>query len=448
MFDLTNEIKLDQKMQKRYNIARGFLYAAFFIVVLFIADRVIFPSVSLIFSFDNANSLKNTINPPYVASAPENPAKNPISTKDKFIFYSTAFGNFSDVLLTFTTKDNSADIKDSSVYLRKSYQAFLYPIGEPVGFKDGTLLTTENGKYYLVSDGVLRKFESIEILLSLGYPRESFLKVQQSDLQYNKPGADIIDKNGYPDDTLFAVEDTYYKLKEGQLFPFISAQAFLSQFEVNQAIIKDRDFLSRYALSEKLLGFADGTLVSYDISVYILSEDKSYPINSANTFVRMGFEWKDVVPIDSEELSLYEKQKIFTLNQVHPDGTIFFDESAQKYFIIKDKHKLPIGTQTIAKSYSKKNPIKANLQENENDAIHCQLKKSQLNSHKYFCEMPLDSVANFFGNDYEVNTRFANEAEIKNINTTFSTPANWKNLMLSLSTIKNNIKNNYITPPQ
>ncbi|HPN54806.1 MAG TPA: hypothetical protein PLB52_02630, partial [Candidatus Moranbacteria bacterium] len=330
MFDLTSEIKLEPKLQKRYNMARIFLYALFLLAIILVADRILFPSVSLVFSFENANSLKNTINPPHIASVPENPAKNPISKNDKFVFYSTAFGNFSDISLTFTTKDNSADIKDSSVYLRKSYQAFLYPIGEPVGFKDGTLLATEDGKYYLISDGLLRKFSSIEILLSLGYPRDSFLQVQQSDLQYNKAGADIVDKDTYPNDTLFAIEDTYYKLRDEKLFPFISARAFLSQFDANQAITKDIGFLSHYTISEKLLGFADGTLASYDISVYILSNGKSYPINSANTFVRMGFDWQDVIPIDSEELSLYEKQKIFTLNQAHPDGTIFFDETAQK----------------------------------------------------------------------------------------------------------------------
>jgi len=448
MFDLTSEIKLDQKMQKRYNIARGFLYVAFFIVALFIADRVLFSSVSLVFSFDNVSSLKNTIDPPYVASAPENPAKNPISAKDKFIFYSTAFGNFSDASLTFTVENNSPDIEGSSVNLRKSYQAFLYPIGEPVGFKDGTLLTTENGKYYLVSDGVLRKFSSIEILLSLGYPRDSFIQVQQEDLQFNQSGSDIIDEAAYPDDTLFAVEDTYYKLKGGQLFPFISAQAFLSQFDANQAITKNRDFLSRYAVSEKLLGFADGTLASSDVSVFILSEGKSYPISNAETFVRMGFSWDDVIPLDSEELNLYEKQKHFTINQVHPNGTVFLDQASQKYFVIKEKQKLPIGSQTIAKSYFKKNPVLANLQESAADMIHCQLKKAWLSSSRYYCDLPLDSVANFFGSDYEFNVLFANDIKIKDIKTTFFTPPNWKNLMLSLSTIKNSLKNNYLTAPQ
>lgn len=448
MFDLTREIKLEPKLQKSYNLARGFLYVAFFIIALFVADRVLFSSVSLIFSFDNVNSLKNTIDPPYVDSSPENPAKNPISANDKFTFYSTAFGNFSDASVTFLVNEGSSNIEGSSVSLRKSYQAFLYPIGEPVGFKDGTLLTTEDGKYYLVSSGVLRKFSSIEILLSLAYPKDSFLKVQQADLQYNRPGSDIVDKNTYPNDTLFAVEDTYYKLKDGQLFPFVSANAFLSQFNANQAITKSRDFLSSYTVSEKLLGFADGTLASSDVSVFILSEGKSYPISNAETFVRMGFNWDDVIPLDSEELNLYEKQKHFTINQIHPDGTVFLDQTSQKYFVIKGKQKLPIGSQTIAKSYFKKNPILANLQENDADMIHCQLKKSWINSNRYYCEIPLDSVANFLGSDYEFNVLFANNVKIKDINTTFFTPPNWKNLMLSLSVIKNNLKNNYITAPQ
>jgi hypothetical protein len=57
--------------------------------------------------------------------------------------------------------------------------------------------------------------------------------------------------------------------------------------------------------------------------------------------------------------------------------------------------------------------------------------------------VPLDSFENFLGNDYQIKTKFANEAKVSNIDATFSTPLNWLNLRSSLSRIKASLRNNY-----
>lgn len=446
MFDLTKEIKLDPKSQKKYNIAQAVLYAVFLIVVFFVADRILFPSVSLVFSFNNVNSLKNTLVSPRTAFSPDTLAKNPIISGEKFIFDANPLGNFSDAAITFSANEDSKNIESSPVSIRKSYQAFFYPISNPMGFKDGTLLTTADGKYFIVSDGLLRKFESIEILLQLGYPKDSFRQVSESDLQYNKPGDKITDKTSYPDNTLFAIGDTYYQLKNQELFPFVSERAFLSQFDAIQAIAKDNDFILRYPVSETPLGFADGTLASSDISVFILSKGKSYPIINAETFVQMGFDWNKVVALDPEELGLYERQKQFTRTQPHPNGTLFLDQETGKFFIIKDKKKHPIESAEIAKTYSKQSPVLANIRQSEK-TVSCQLKKSWF-SDKYSCHTPLEFITDSPGNDYEISSVFVNDVKLTNLEAKFSTPLTWKNLMLSLSRIKENLRNNYIAPPQ
>jgi hypothetical protein len=447
MFDLTKNLQLEPQARKQYNIARILLHVVFLIVVIFVADRILFPSASLVFSFANVNSLKNTLVSPRASSAPGTLAKSSVAFGDKLLFNANPLGNFSDVSITFTADKNSGNLNGSQVTLRKSYQAFFYPTGDPVGFRNGTLLTTDDGKYYIASNGTLRKFSNTDIILQLGYSKSSFKQVSQNDLQYNKSGSDITDTNTYPDDTFFAIGDTYYQLKNQQLFPFVSVRAFLSQFDAIQAIIKNSDFLGRYPVSETPLGFADGTLGSSDISVFILSEGKSYPIVNADTFVQMGFDWNDVVAMDPEELGLYDRQKQFTHDQPHPDGTLFVDQKTKQYFVIQDGQKHPIGSAAVAETYSKQNPVVADIEESQ-QSVSCQLKKNFLSSGTYTCNVPLDSIGTFVGNDYEVSTAFANDAKISSIDTTFFTPLSWQNLRSSLSRIKESLRNNYIAPPQ
>lgn len=444
MFDLTKEIKLKPQSTRKYNISRALLYTAFLVMVLFVADRIIFPPATRVFSFANPTSSKNNILLPHVASDQNTLAKNSISANDRFTFYAALSGDFSNASLTFTM-DKKSDQKNSIVSLSKSHQSFFYPTGKPAGFKNGTLLTTADGKYYIVSNGKIRKFSNINIVSELGFPKNSFTQISQDDLQYNETGEDIVETDTYPDNTFFAIDDTYYELIDRQLFPFVSTQAFLSQFDFSQAIIKNSDFLARYAVSETPLGFADGTLASLNGSVFILSEGKSYPIADANTFVQMGFEWENIIALENNNnLAIYEKQKLFNGNQPHPDGTLFLDPKIKKYFIVSDGEKLPIESKAVADTYSKQHPVIVDLAASQEN-VSCQLKKKFLSGKSFVCDFPVKTT---IGNYYKIDTMFANDAKIGNIDITFYTTPTWQNFKTSLSKIRNEALIKYnITPP-
>lgn len=442
MFDLTNEIQLDSESHKKYAALRIVLHIVFLISIFFIAYRILFPTVSLVFSFANANSLKNTLVLPRIFSALDKPAKSQLATNDTLIFNANPVGNFSTANFTFVADKKSASMEKFDVKISKSYQAFFYPTGKPAGFRNGTLLSS-NGSYYIISEDKIHKFSEAKVVLNLGYSKNSFMEVSENDLLSNEPGSDITDADNYPNGTLFAIGDTYYQMQDQKLIPFVSTRAFFSQFEANQAIIKDNDFLKNHTVSDEQIGFADGTLASFEQSVFILSEGKSYPIADAETFVQMGFDWNNVIALDSEELNIYKKQKQFDRNQPHPNGTIFFDQATETYFVIKDNERHPIKSNAVAKNYSKQKFIIANSKESE-VSVSCQLKRNLLSNSAYSCDVPLDSFGNFLGNDYQIETKFTNEAKVSNIDVTFSAPLSWLNLRSSLSRIKVNLKNNYI----
>ena len=442
MFDLTKEIHLDPLSRRKYIVLRTMLYLIFIIGVFFIFSRIIFPSVPLIFSFANLNSLKNTLVAPRIFPAQNSVFKGTIPANSTLIFDANPIGNFSTADIALVTDKKYDDIENSGIKIRKSYQAFFYLTGSPAGFKNGSLLLS-NGAYYIVFGNKLHKFSQPEIITKLGYQKEAFLEVPQDELKYNEIGMEITGSDKYPDGTFFYINENYYQLRDQKLFAFISPQAFLSHFDSKQAVIQNEDFLKNYPLAEEQLEFADGTLASYGESVYILSNGKSYPIADADTFMRMGFIWDDVIPIDSGELSTYKKQKQFTLSQPHPDGTIFFDQATEKLFIIKGNEKHPIESEYIARGYYKQKYINADSAKSEVSAF-CNLEKSFLSNQKYSCQINIDSLNNLPGNDYQFETKFTNQLKINNIETVFLTPIKLTNLHYSLSKIKERLKTNYI----
>jgi hypothetical protein len=440
MFDLTKQIELPKELRKKYQIARAILHVIFLISASYVAYRILFPIIPLDFSIANPSSNKNTLINPRIGQAGEFPKKGSLPKNSTLFFNANPFGQFSSADITLSFNKGTSNIEGTNVKIRKSYQAFFFPTGEMVGFKDGTLLTTENGAYYIVSDGLLRKFANTDIILQMGYPKSAFIKVSQAELKYNKIGADINDALTYPDDTVFAVGNTYYELRNAQLSPFISTRAFLSQFDQSTAVAKSSDFFAQYPVSETSLGFSDGTLGSSADSVFILSEGNSYPVADANTFNIMGLNWNDVIPLNQDELSIYNKQKQFTVDDPHPNGTVFLDQKTNSYFLIKNGFKLPVPDDTILKTYFKQNPVLASL-EDSNKEDSCILKKQFLASSSYTCQVPLQNLSGLVGNDYQISAEFPTAATITNINTTFSTPLSWESLKNSLSKIKTALKN-------
>lgn len=439
IFDLTTNIQLGGKLKKQYNALRLLLHIVFALTMLFIIYRILFPIVPLDFAMDTPNSTKNTIANPRVQQNGEFPTKATMQGNETLLFNADPVGQFSKANISIELAKNQTGIENTKVSISKSFQAFFYPTGEPIGFKDGTLLSTADGSYYLISNKKLRKFSNTDIIIKMGYPKSAFIVVSQEDLRLNKKGDDINDSAAYPDDSIFAIDDAYYQLKNQQLVAFVSTRAFLSQYKATMAISKNTDFLSTYPVAETFLGFCDGTLGSSADSVFILSDGKSYPIENSVTFEAMGFSWDDVVPLTSDELGAYKKQKQFTNSDPHPNGTIFFDQEENKYFIIKDKQKIPLEITSTIATYNQK-PIIANSKSSQTEAT-CLLKKSFLSSTNFQCAASLENIGSLLGNNYQISAKFPTTAKIKTLSATFSTPMTIGNLRNSLSIIKNRLKN-------
>ncbi len=440
-FDFTHEAILDKKDRKTYHLLQTIVYFGAFLGTLYFSYLILFPSRTFEFDFTNPNSSANSI------ISPRNELGIPLSNgkiaENKNLYFDTALvGNFSQAVISFTLSRNSAAAESGAAEVRRSYQAFFYPEGEPVGFKDGTLIKN-NGNYYLISVGQLRKFENINAVSAFGFPPGAFVAADTEEMSYNPPGREIKSTENYPDGLLFKINDDYHILADQKLKKFISAAVFLTQYSSGQTINKSADFLAKYELAGDPVGFSDGSLISYGDGVYIISGKNFFPIDNPVTFEALGYDWNSVIPASADELSLYQRGKLTNIKGVHPDGTIFSVAEDNRYYIIQDglKHLLP--SSNIAVSWGKNNPIIVSKKELEISS-RCAIRKKILAAQTYVCELPIENLANFFGKDYEFKQNFSQAGEIDSLEVTFKNTVSVANLKATLRDMINRIIIRYV----
>ncbi len=427
-FDLTKLVPLDEKNYRLYRRLRLVLPISAFLFAVYFSYLILFPRQYFTFSFLNPDSNRNTLD-------------KPKSSEQELVFYTPLVGDYSRVKVNFATSDNSNKLDQAEMSIRKSYEAFLYDQGDPIGFKDGSLLKN-NGNHYIVSEGKLRKFSDFKIMSTLGYSDNNFRDAADNEITANPTGNIIGENDSYPDDSLFKIEDTYYILEGQQLKKFTSEIAFLSQYDSGQAIEKDESFLKNYSLSSDPIGFADGALVSNGDSAYIISFGKIYPIDNVTTFENKGYRWENVIPAGTDEISIYERTGLFNIRDAHPDGTIFETSEDSRYFLIKDgkKHRLP--SANIAQTWLKKSPIIVSKNSQETVEV-CDVQKKWFGSRFYYCEVSLAVFQPLAGSGYEFRLKSERDIQLKSINADYKKDISKANMKTSLLNIFNKFKNHY-----
>jgi hypothetical protein len=439
MFDFTKKISLDEKNSRLYGKLKIVFYFFVFLSVIFLAYLILFPSRIYFFSFKDSKN--NSLMEPRFQDWSQ--FKNGQLESDKKLFFSTVpLGDFSLVKVNIKLSNALKNfVPAADLSLKKSYEAFLYEEGAPLGFKDGTLLKNKSD-YFLVSGGKLRKFESAAILSALEYSDKNFREVSSEELAFNSPGENIREA-AYPDYSLFKVNDEYYILDGGQLKKFSSENSFLSHYYSGQAVEKNEEFLNNYSLSEDSVGFSDGSLVSRGESAYVISSGKFFPIDDVLTFINKGYRWEDVKEAGEDEMMLYKKSQLFTIDSLHPNGTVFKTLEDSKYYLVENRTKRLLPGENIAASWlSRKSPIAASEKGSETSAS-CVPRKRKLSFRSYFCEIPLEKFSEITDLGYEFQLSSGENISVESIKVNFIKSLNWKNFQSALFNIVNKIKLNY-----
>lgn len=371
---LDSPIAIPSAWQTRYRVLRVLLYGVIASITIFFALRVLFPTLTQSFDFRSPGSSKNAILMP---RSPENlPRTNGKIEQNGIMKADTAvIGDFSLVRATAVLEKDSALPETLPLTLRRSYQSFFYPTGDAV--------------------------------------------------------------TDFPGETLYRVADTYYALRNGTLYPFVSDAAYLSRFEEKHALVADTSLLSSYPVSETWLGFRVGSLLSNATGVFVVvSESEVRPVGSAEIFLALGYDFADVTPVSEEELGAYKRGRIFLLGAAHPDGTILLDQDTETYYIIGQGQKHPLLPGAYRDFLIKnKHPILVSSKASEH-TVSCTLVPNLFGT-KLSCTTPITALAPGLGNDFELTvTSPETDIDINSLTLSFETAKNRQNMMTLLSQIK------------
>ncbi len=382
---------------KRYHTFRAIMYLAILAITIFFGLQVIFPTLEQQFDFRSPESSKNTLKNP---RSPENIVRinGKIEQNGTLIADTPAVGDFSQTRTTAILEKNSPVPETIDLTLRRSYQSFFYPTGQPV-----------------------TDFPSID-------------RYQQND------PLEMLE-------TLYVVDGTYYAplARRGGLYPFVSEQAFLSRYPKEKAFTTDKNLFYNYSISDEWLGFRVGSLLGNATGVFVVvSETEVRPVGSAEIFLALGYNFDDVIPVSEEELGIYKRGKILLLGDVHPDGTLLLDQDTDTYFLIDQGTKRPLVPgeyQDFLTNHIR--PILVSTKASKQTAT-CTLVPNIFGT-KLSCTTLLSSFTPGFGNDFRIELQNGDTAiELDSLSVAFETAKNTQNILTLLSQIKQRLISRFL----
>ncbi|MDO8566206.1 MAG: hypothetical protein Q7S04_03425 [Candidatus Moranbacteria bacterium] len=363
--------------QSRYRILRALLYAVALSFIIVFALRALFPTLVFSFNFKTPSSSKNNLLDP---RAPDNtPRTNgKIETNGTLITDVGVVGDLSQIDTSVTLEKKSAVPDNLTFSVRRSYRSFFLPIGLPV--------------------------------------------------------------TGFPEESLYKINNTYYALRNGTLYPFVSDNAYLSRYPDEFAQPESNDFLTRYPISEEWIGFRVGSIVSFaDGAFLIVSDTEMRPVGSADIFLALGYRFEDVLPASEEEIGIYKRGRIFLLGAEHPDGTLLFDRATNTYYLVDHGFKRPLLNPVYRNFILKQQaPIVVSSQTSKEHA-DCVLEPGFFGQ-TFSCTTLLGALSPESGPDFEISISRGNtDIDINTLQVSFNTEKSVKNMFSILSQIKQRV---------
>ncbi len=332
-------ITLPDSTRSYYRRARVLMYLVVFFIVGNFLMGILFPTFVFPFDFRTPGSLRNTLTDPR-ASDGTPLERGKVEASESLQANAGAFGRFSKAEIRATLEKDSNVPETIPVTVRRSYRSFLSPLGEPI--------------------------------------------------------------LGFPEGERYRVADTYYELRAGTLYPFVSEAAFLSHYPLSFAQITGPELLERFSVAEQWRGYRVGSLLAFGDGVFVVtSEEEVRPIGSADIFLRLGYRFEDVLSVSAEEVGIYRRGRIILLGAAHPDGTIFLDTDSETYSLLDAGKKRALEGKEYRDFLLSKNGAVVARGRDAEESARC-IASLTFTGRSLKCQTSLDILADNLGNDYEI----------------------------------------------
>ncbi len=190
-----------------------------------------------------------------------------------------------------------------------------YETGEPIKFSQYSIIRTENGRIYLLVDNYKRRFLNPEAFRKMGFNPEEIIQAYETELSGYIEGTPISTTSTYPTGALLQDRKTggVYWVNENTKAPLWDSILLKTRFKDKKITPSSAQELALYQTVEpvKLL---DGDIVRTNASpaIYIIENGLKRPVDSAETFLKLGYKWTNVIFASTKLLSLHQDGILIT----------------------------------------------------------------------------------------------------------------------------------------
>lgn len=181
-----------------------------------------------------------------------------------------------------------------------------YESGAPIKYANYTVLTGPDKSVYLLVNNTLRKFESQEVLRTIGYNPEEFQALAESEMKYYNVGEPITMASAYPTGALLQDKKTggVFFVQDGKKAPLITKDIMNVNFQRFTVTPVSPEELDKFETIDSVK-LRDGEIVKTkeSSSVYIISNGLKMPVSSGDDYEKLGYKWENLIVVDEKTLS-------------------------------------------------------------------------------------------------------------------------------------------------
>ena len=175
----------------------------------------------------------------------------------------------------------------------------------PIGFRDGTLVRTSDGRMFLISNGLRRHIASPNVLSALGYAATPPVAISEGELRLHGEGAPLTSA-AHPDGALVRSPNdiTIWLVSRGRRLPFVSSDEFFSRAGLRDVAIASPEVLA--ATPVVSTGWRDGTLLGVlGGPIYLISNGLRRHIVSGPLFDALGLRSSNVLWVSAADAAIH-----------------------------------------------------------------------------------------------------------------------------------------------
>lgn len=204
-----------------------------------------------------------------------------------------------------------------------------------VKFRDYIYQKDSGAKIYKITNGVRQTFDDITKFLAAGYSYIKLVNLPAAQLDLFSETRFL----KYPDGSLLQIkeEPTIYLIEGGKKrgLSMTEKQFLALGFEAGKIKQATADELINYPAGPLIRYGPDGQLISDGAKVYLVQGGKLHWVTSQNLFSVLGYKWSKVKSLAPEEVYVYLEGSAL----IYPDGALLRAKDEATIYLIKDGQK-------------------------------------------------------------------------------------------------------------